>query len=317
MSPRSVAEWLSSLADGLTLGVLRDLALWLILALVVAVLVRVLRRWVSREVEDVNRRHKIRKSVGYAGAVLVVLVGVGFLVGRSVHVAAVLGILGAGAAIALQDVAKSTVGWIYLSSRAGISPGARVEIDGVVGEVIDVGVLKTTILEVGNLVEGRQSSGRLATVPNSRFLSQTSLFSPDYSPFAWHEVSFLLTFESDWERGVAVLEELGREQHEEYVEGEVETGFRRLERNYAFKHGPLTPIVYVVTRDSGVQLTLRFLTHIRQRRGSQDRISRAMLEAVDGDEALEFAYPTWRVYHRGEGEPPPRGPGPSRPTGPA
>lgn len=317
MNPRRVAEWLSSLAEGITAGVVRDLALWVILALVVAVVVRVVRRWVSREVEDVNRRHKIRKSVGYAGAGLVVLVGVGFLVGRSVHVAAVLGILGAGAAIALQDVAKSTVGWLYLSSRAGISPGARLEIDGVVGDVIDVGVLKTTILEVGNLVEGRQSSGRLATVPNSRFLSQTSLFSPDYSPFAWNEVSFLLTFESDWTRGVEVLERLGRDQHEKHVEGDVETGFRRLERSYAFKHGPLTPIVYVVTRDSGVQLTLRYLTHIRQRRGSQDRVTRAMLEAVERDDALEFAYPTWRVYRRGEEAEPPQGTGRPGRAGPS
>lgn len=299
MTPQRAAEWLSQLPDRITVVALRDFALWLLVAVVVWFLVRVVRRWVGREIKDVNRRHKVRKMVGYGGALLVVLLGVALLIGRSVHVAAIVGILGAGAAIALQDVAKSMVGWVYLSSRGGVSPGARVEIDGKVGEVIDVGVLKTTLLEVGNLVRGRQSSGRLATIPNSRFLTEGVLLSPDYSPYTWLEVAFLFTYESDWELGVRLLEELGREEHDHQLEG-VEQAFQKLERRYAFKHGPLTPIVYVRTADSGVELILRFLTHIRQRRGAEDRIAREMLAAVEREEGLDFAYPTWRVYRRGE-----------------
>ena len=86
-------------------------------------------------------------------------------------------------------------------------------------------------------------------------------------------------------------------------------GFRRLERNFAFKHGPLTPIVYVQALDSGVQLTLRFLTHIRRRRGSENRLVRAFLRSVEREPGLEIAYPTWRVYRRGEE----RGEGPAEP----
>lgn len=306
MNTERIGGWVQSLMAGLSMGVLYDLLLWLVVALVTWVCVRVARRWVDREVDDVNRRHRIRKMVGYAGAVLVAVVGLAFVVGRSLPAAALLGILGAGAAIALQDVAKNTVGWLYLSTRTGVAPGARIEVDGVVGEVIDVGVLKTTVLEVGNLVGARQSTGRLGTVPNARFLTGTVLFSPDYSPYGWNEISFLLTYESDWRLGAEVLEEVGQSLHEELAAG-AEEGFRRLERRYAFMHGPLTPIVYVAAADSGVELVLRYLTHIRQRRGSEDRIARAMLEAVEREEGLDFAYPTWRVYRRGED----RGPWPT------
>ena len=52
--------------------------------------------------------------------------------------------------------------------------------------------------------------------------------------------------------------------------------------------------------ESGVLLILRFLTHIRQRRGSEDAITRAFLRRVERDERMEIAYPTWRVYRRGE-----------------
>lgn len=300
MNPTSAAgEWLTGLPGRFSGLALRDLLLWLGLALAVAVVVRLVRRWVDREIEDVNRRHKVRKAVGYTGVALVVLAALAMLVGHVTSLAAVLGILAAGAAVALQDTAKNAVGWLYLSTRSGLAPGARVEVEDVVGEIIDVGVMKTTVLEVGHLVEGRQSSGRLASVPNAKFLNQTTLYSPDYSPWAWHETSFLLTYESEWERGVALLEELGAELYEE-LEPEMMDGFHQLERHFAFKHGPLTPIVYVQALDSGVQLTLRFLTHIRRRRGSEDRLVRAFLRAVEREPELEVAYPTWRIYRRGE-----------------
>lgn len=299
MNPRVAVDWLADLPQKFTMMAVRDLILWILLAVVVAVVVRLVRRWVDREIDDVNRRHKVRKGVGYGGVALVLVVGVGMLIGHSISIAAVLGILAAGAAVALQDTAKNAVGWLYLSTRSGLAPGARVEVDGVVGEIIDVGVMKTTILEVGNLVEGRQSSGRLASIPNAKFMSQAALYSPDFSPYAWHEASFLLTYESDWQRGVELLEELGKELHAD-LGSEMLKGFRRLERNFAFKHGPVTPIVYVRALDSGVQLTLRYLTHIRNRRGTEDRLVRAVLRAVEREPVLEIAYPTWRVFRRGE-----------------
>ncbi len=309
MNPSSAAsDWLSGLSGSFGGLALRDLFLWLALALAVALVVRLVRRWVDREIEDVNRRHKVRKAVGFVGVALVLLAGLAVLVGHVTSLAAVLGILAAGAAVALQDTAKNAVGWLYLSTRSGLAPGARVEVEDVVGEIIDVGVMKTTVLEVGHLVEGRQSSGRLASVPNAKFLNQTTLYSPDYSPWAWHETSFLLTYESEWERGVALLEELGAELYEELAP-EMMDGFHQLERHFAFKHGPLTPIVYVQALDSGVQLTLRFLTHIRRRRGSEDRLVRSFLRGVEREPGLEIAYPTWRIYRRGEE----RGEGPAEP----
>lgn len=302
MNTQEIGELLRDLPSELSINVLYDVLLWLVVAALVAGAVRLIRGWVDRQVEDINDRHRIRKWVGYGGFVLVVLVGVILFLGRFGWVAAFFGILAAGAAIALQDVAKSAVGWMYISGRSGFGPGARVEVEGMLGEVIDVGVLKTTVLEVGTLVHGRQSSGRIGSIPNSRFLTENFLFSPEFSPYVWLELPFLLTYESDWALGVEVLEELGHEEYEFMGSGPAR-GFREMGRHFAFKHGPLTPIVYRAAADSGIQLTLRYLTHIRQRRGSADRVTRGMLEAVDREPSLDFAYPTRRIYRRGEGMP--------------
>ncbi|MFW6175561.1 MAG: mechanosensitive ion channel domain-containing protein [Acidobacteriota bacterium] len=301
MNPQRAAEWLADLPTRLTTSALLELAVWLATALVVAVAVRFVRRWVDREIEDVNRRHRVRKAVGYAGVFLVLLVGLVLLAGTSLQLTAVLGILAAGAAVALQDTAKNAVGWIYLTARSEVTPGSRVEVAGVVGEVIDIGFMKTTLLEVGNLVQGRQSSGRIANIPNASFVNEPVLLSPAFSQHVWHESSYLLTYESDWERGAELLESLGREAQADLAEG-AERGFREMERRFAFKHGPLTPIVYVRAEDSGILLILRCLTHIRQRRGAEDQVTRAFLREVERDDRLEIAYPTWRIYRRGEEE---------------
>ncbi|MFQ5679905.1 MAG: mechanosensitive ion channel family protein [Gemmatimonadota bacterium] len=302
MNTQRIGEILSRLSRDISAIAAADVALWLLIALAVFLLIRLARRWIDRAIEDVNRRHRLRKAVGYAGTLVVLAVAVALFVGKFGHLATVLGLVGAGLAIALQDLGKSAAGWIYLASRSGFGPGSRVEVDGVLGDVVDIGILKTTVLEVGNIVYGRQSSGRLVTVPNSKFLSSSIHLSPAYSPYVWLEIPFLFTYESDWKRAVELLEELATREFAGVDRGTREA-FEQLEKRFAFKYGARTPVVYVRTADSGVELTLRFLSHIRQRRGARDRVTRAMLEAVERDPGLDFAYPTMRIYRRGEPSP--------------
>ncbi len=308
MGSQQVGEWLSSLRDAALSVGWTGLLGWLGLAVVIVVAVRLVRRWIDREVEDVNRRHALRKAAGYTGGAVVLIAGLSLLVGRVGQLATILGLIGAGLAIALQDLGKSVAGWIFLTTRSGFGPGTRTEVDGIEGEVIDIGLLKTTVLEVGNRVHGRQSSGRLATVPNSRFLNESSFFSPSYSPYTWQELRFLLTYESDWRRAAELLEEIAHEEGGADEEA-VDRAFEELERRYAFKMGHRTPIVYVTAEDSGVQITLRHLSHVRERRGVRDRITRSMIDAVERDPNLSFAYPTTRFYRRGEGRDPDGGSG--------
>jgi small-conductance mechanosensitive channel len=192
------------------------------------------------------------------------------------------------------------VGWLYISGRTGIQVGSRVEVDGVIGDVIDTGIFKTTLLEIGNLVYGRQSTGRLVTIPNSKMLADNVFMSTTYNPFVWQEIRLVVTFESDWQRAETILREIGNEIYTELAP-ELEQGFKKLERRYAFKYGTVTPIVYVSIADHGVELDLRFLIPVRRRRGSVDRAARRILTAFAADPSIELAYPTYRMFRMGEG----------------
>jgi small-conductance mechanosensitive channel len=274
---------------------IEKLVVFIALALFFYLLTRLARRAIGHNIEEVNRRHALRKWVMYGYAGLLFLFAIALFADWLAGLGTVLALLVAGIAVALQDVLKSVVGWLYLSGRAGVEVGSRIEVDGIVGDVIDVGVLKTTMLEVGGgLVFGRQSTGRLVTVPNYRMLSEAVLIAPASSPFVWQELRFNVTFESDWRRAEAILREIGDEIHAE-VAPQLESGFRKLERRYAFKYGALTPIVYVSLGESGVELTLRFLVHLRKRRGAVDLVSRRILTALESEPGVRIAYGTVRV----------------------
>lgn len=275
---------------------------FVVLAVGLWALVRVVERHVFADVEDVNRRHRLRKWLRYVAFALVVLTGVALFADALAGLGTVLAVLAAGLAVALQDVLKSVVGWLYLSGRSGVHVGSRIEVQGVVGDVIDVGVLKTTMLEVGNLVYGSQTSGRIVTIPNHRMLTENVYLSnPGDDAFVWQEIRIVVTFESDWQRAEEILREVAAEHHNA-IEGEMERSFRSLQRRYAYRPGTTTPIVYVSIADHGVDLTMRFLTHPRRRRGSVDTVARRVLVAFEAEPRVELAYPTYRIYRAGEGE---------------
>jgi small-conductance mechanosensitive channel len=301
--PESIGRW----RDLYVHGFVQQLLVFVAIAIALYLLARVARRLITQQVPDVNQRHVLRKWIGYTYGLILILVGIALFADAFAGVGTLIAVVVAGVAIALQDVLKSVVGWVYVTGRSGVEIGSRIEVDGVVGDVIDIGIFKTTVLEVGNLVFGRQSTGRLVTIPNSRMISANVFMSTASNPFVWQEVRTVITFESDWQRAEEILREISAEIHEEFAP-ELAQGFSKLERRYAFKYGALTPIVYMSLADYGVQLDLRFLVPVRRRRGSVDRVTRRILAALAAEPSVRIAYPTYRVFRAGEA---PGQPGPS------
>jgi small-conductance mechanosensitive channel len=84
-------------------------------------------------------------------------------------------------------------------------------------------------------------------------------------------------------------------QKAEGMEEVVKRKIKKMSRRYMIHFSKLTPIVYVNIKDSGVELTLRYITEARKRRATQDDFCRAILEAFEKEEKVDFAYPTYRI----------------------
>src|ERR1051326_5274155 len=122
---------------------------------------------VARIAPDSRRRHAVR----IAGRIAVPVVGGSLILlvifGAPSQLATVLALAGAGLTVALKDFIVGFFGWFILMGPNGIRPGDWVEINGIAGEVVEVGLLHTVILETGNWSDAGHPTGRKVTVVNS------------------------------------------------------------------------------------------------------------------------------------------------------
>ncbi len=281
----------------------------LLLLVSVVVLRYLVGRTADRRISDAARYRKVRRLLNYL-AVAVALVGLWRIwVGRFGSVGTFLGLLSAGLAIAMQDTIANMAGALYVFWARGFIVGDRIEIDGTVGDVIDMGLFQFTLLEVGNWVGADQSTGRIIVVPNSKVLKGNIYNYTRGFTFIWHEIAVLVTFESDWKTAKKLVLEAGEKVVGDIPE-QAAAQIRRLSRRFNIKYGKLTPVVYTKVVDSGVLLTLRYLTRPRQRRGTEEHIWELILESFAARPDIDFAYPTTRYYDNlAEGKVRPVGPG--------
>jgi len=256
---------------------------------------RVLAHRIGDQVADAERRHLYRKRIRYAVGTMVLVTLIVLFIDRIRELGTLLGFVGAGVAIALREYLASVLAWFYILTQRTIALGSRIEIGSARGDVIDIGLFKLTLVEVRGDGLGEQSSGRLVTIPNYKVLIDPVYMFSSGAPYVWDEMDFLVTHESDWERARDLIEQIGREVTAPQ-QAEVDSGFRRLGDRYAFRPGITTPIVYVSIAESGVNLKLRYLTHVRQRRTSRDEISRRVLRLLSENPDIELAYHTARTY---------------------
>jgi len=276
--------------------------------LVLSLLRFLLNRIVIRRVDDTVQRYMsfkiISYSLGFIGIVLIVVIWLSDARG----IAAYLGILSAGLAIALQDLLKDLAGWLFITFRRPFTVGDRIQIGEIAGDVIDIRLFQFSILEIGNWVHADQSTGRIIHVPNGLVFKESLANYTLGFNFIWEELPVMVTFESNWEKAKDILQRIA----DEFNAVESETAAREIRKaanKYMIYFRNLTPIVWTRIDDCGVTLTMRFLAEPRRRRTIDTKIWEAILKAFSAEDDIDFAYPTIRYYDNvSEGKPETGGP---------
>lgn len=265
-------------------------------ALVVVFVARAaVMRVLKSNVEGHDAQYRARKIVNYATTVLFIISAAFIWLDAFSSLPTYLGLVSAGIAIALSDVLKNMAGWAFILSRKPFEIGDRVEVAGLKGDVIDVRLFRFSLMEVGGWVDAEQSSGRLVHVPNGVVFNQPVANYTEGFAYIWDEIAVLITFESDYKLAKTILLDILKEDAPD-THGMAGQRIRETASKYSIKIGTLTPTVYVSVRDSGVLLTARYLVETRTRRGAEDKIWQAILDAFNETEAIALAYPTVRTY---------------------
>ena len=283
-------------AQGLILTVVVVFTAWMLAA--------ILRRVALRYLEQVEARYRTSKAINRTISIIALIVIAAIWSPNIGMLLTVLAVLGTGLAIAMRDSVLGFVAWLDIVFRQPYEEGDRIEINGVKGDVIEIRMLHTTLMEVGNWVDGDQSTGRLMHIPNGWiFTHALKNYSYGFS-FIWNELSVVVTFRSDWEAAREIMLSFARESTE-IIEEQASRQLQAMARKYLVHYSLLTPFVYVRIVDNGVKLTLRHLCEVRKRRGTTHAFTISILQAFADHDDIELAYP---AHHISEMEGPQFGP---------
>ncbi len=251
-----------------------------LLVVVVLAVVRYTQHALGRYVDDAQRRYRLRKLVTFFGYLLALLLLSIVYSDKLSGLTVLLGVLGAGVAFALQEIIVSVAGWIALSFGRLYDVGDRVQLGGIKGDVIDIGVLRTTLMECGGWINGDQYSGRIVRVGNSSIFKEPVFnYSSDF-PFLWDEITVPVRFGSDYESArksfLQVLDDVTGE-HARRLEGD----WRKMTDKYLIENAQLQPMVALKITDDWVEFTLRYVVDYKKRRSTRDRISSQVLDVIE------------------------------------
>lgn len=197
----------------------------------------------------------------------------------------------AGLAIASQRVITAISGYFIILRGKTFNVGDRIVMGGVRGDVIALGFMQTTIMEMGEppgeqsdapsmWVAGRQYTGRIVTISNAKIFDEPVYNYTREFPYIWDEMKLPIPYSGDRRaaekiildaarRHTTRIAELGREPLEE------------LERRYAVNRVDLEPRVFYRLTDNWVEMTVRFVTENHQVRALKDGMSRDILDGFD------------------------------------
>ncbi len=270
----------------------------LLLFIVVGFANRLIKKAINRQISDTNSRYRAKKFFGFFNfLVCLLLAGIVFS-DKLGNVSIAFGVAGAGVAFALQEVIASFAGWFAITFGRVFHVGDRVLLGGIRGDVIDVGMLRTTLMEIGDWVNGDLYNGRIVRIPNSSVFKQAVYnYSADF-PFVWDEIVIPIKYGSDLAMARSLIKKSADELLDDY-EAKSLAQWKSMVKKYAIEDARVDSTVSLVADENWASFTLRYVTDFKMRRGTKDKLFTLILEKIDSSQgnvhiagtSIEVTYP--------------------------
>ncbi len=267
---------------------------------IIWIFIKAIQRSLFSKIKDNDNRYRAKKFSSFIGYFLtLVLITVVFsdkLGGLTVA----LGVAGAGIAFALQEVIASFAGWLAIMFGGFYKTGDRVQLGGIKGDVMDIGVLRTTIMETGQWVDGDLYNGRIVLIANS-FVFKEPVF--NYSgnfPFLWDEIKIPIQYGSNYKKAEELFLKIGNEVAGDLTD-KSRASWTELQNKYRLEDAQTEPMVSLIANDNWVEFTLRFVVSYKKRRKTKTELFIKILkeiEATNGE--IKFASATFQLVEPSE-----------------
>ena len=228
---------------------------------------------------DRRRLHQLRTvsklAVQVTGVLLVLLI----LFGPPTQMTTLIGLATAGLTVALKDFIVGFFGWFVLLGRNGLHIGDWVEIEGVSGEVIDIGLLKTVLLEVGNWTSTGHPTGRRVAFVNSFAIEGHFFNFSTAGQWLWDQLVVTLPSTADpYKIAEQIVELVGRETESDARQAEQD--WRRVTAQYGVREFSAKPAVELRPGAAGLEVAVRYITRAPQRSEVKSRLLQVIVSLL-------------------------------------
>ena len=255
----------------------------------------VLDYYISQKIREPKTRYSLRKVLTASYALIFAAAVFAIWVQDPQAVGVSIGLIGAALAFVLQDFLRNFVGGFAIFASGIYSVGDRIQVAEKRGDVVDIGLLYTTLLEIQEWVDGDQATGRLTTIPNGvAFTSVVDNYTKDF-PYVWDEVSFPITADSDLTYALQRFQEIATEETREQARmAEAALTDVVMEKYYLNKR-EVQPFVFMAFNDDWVQVNIRYVTRVQDRRLMRSRIFQLVLEEVQRSDRIKRGMETMTI----------------------
>ena len=272
---------------------LKNLGLRLLVLTVVLggffILAELWKRATFRYVHDFRRRYQfllLRRILLW----FVIAITIAFALATEIgSLATFAGLITAGIAVALQNVILAVAGYFFLIGRYGVRVGDRVQISGVTGDVLDIGLVRIHLMEMGGSGNYIQPTGRVVVFSNSIVFQPTASFYKQIpgTNFVWHNVSLTLAPESDIHMAETRLLGAVEKVFAEYKD-QIEREYQHMQTQLNVRTVPPKPVSRLRLAQSGLEVVIRYPVELENAAEIDDRITRELLAALSQEPRLRL-----------------------------
>jgi small-conductance mechanosensitive channel len=228
---------------------------------------------------DNRRRHTLHTILLLAtqGVALVCILLVTF--GAPSQVPTILGLATAGLTVAFQDFIIAFLGWFVLMGKKGIRVGDWIEINGVGGEVVEIGLFRTSLLETGNWTDRGHPTGRRVTFLNKFAISGQYFNFSTAGQWMWDEIKVNIPT-SEYSREIIeqIQGTVARETEKDANLAKAE--WQRVTKQNGLSQFSATPAVDMRPSASGTDIIVRYVTRASDRFDMRNRLYQTVIDLL-------------------------------------
>ncbi|SHF80366.1 Small-conductance mechanosensitive channel [Flavobacterium segetis] len=262
---------------------------------IIWILVRLIQRSLLSRIKGNDNHYRAKKISNYIGYLLTIILLIVVFSDKLGGLTVALGVAGAGIAFALQEVIASFAGWLAIMFGDFYKTGDRVQLGGIKGDVMDIGVLRTTIMETGEWVDGDLYNGRIVLIANSYVFKEPVFNCSGDFPFLWDEIKIPVQYGSNYDLAKQLLLEIGNRVAGDLTIQSRET-WSHLQNKYRLEDAQTEPMVSLIATDNWVEFTLRYVVTYNKRRATKTELFTQILKSFEGTNGkIKFASATFQM----------------------